>query len=547
MDASFFRCKQLLIIDDCAPVRASIKGMTQQLGFDAIHLARDANEAIAKCYEIPFDFILCDINLGDGKDGYQLFEVLKNDRLLSPLCCFIIISAENQRQIVHGLIELQPDDYLLKPFSAPVLEERIVRAIKSRIGLRKVYYALYEQDYNLALDECDSVIRQENDHSMAARRIKGELLLKLQRYADAETFYQQLTAYKSLNWARLGLSVACFYQDRWEDTELQLADLTQFDDTKVEALDWLARLYIKYGRYEKAFETLQQAVLLSPKNIVRQKALANLASITNDKAACVRICTRLVTEARHSSHDTVDNYLNQARAIIDQSYCVNILERAVMLGHAERLVSALPKRFDVKKHQRETALLKTRIIAARGELPKARKMIREVPLKQDEHTTTDSALDAAKAYFELGDLYASQHYIEQMAAMLKDDDMLTETQRIMKNIEQKRHDELKAKIKQINNEASYAYQQGQYSRAVDLFGETFDHMPTNPTLALNILQAMSKGAVLNEVTSRYCRAAIKLLSQSELNDDNRSRFGKYLTAVLKQHPDLRPRSKETEE
>ncbi|MBU2206704.1 MAG: response regulator, partial [Gammaproteobacteria bacterium] len=256
---------------------------------------------------------------------------------------------------------------------------------------------------------------------------------------------------------------------------------------------------------------------------------------------------RLVTEARHSSHDTVDNYLNQARAIIDQSYCVNILERAVMLGHAERLVSALPKRFDVKKHQRETALLKTRIIAARGELPKARKMIREVPLKQDEHTTTDSALDAAKAYFELGDLYASQHYIEQMAAMLKDDDMLTETQRIMKNIEQKRHDELKAKIKQINNEASYAYQQGQYSRAVDLFGETFDHMPTNPTLALNILQAMSKGAVLNEVTSRYCRAAIKLLSQSELNDDNRSRFGKYLTAVLKQHPDLRPRSKETEE
>ncbi|GAB2931602.1 response regulator [Rheinheimera gaetbuli] len=547
MDASFFRCKQLLIIDDCAPVRAAIKGMTQQLGFDAIHLARDANEAITKCYEIPFDFILCDINLGDGKDGYQLFELLKNERLLSPLCCFIIISAENQRQIVHGLIELQPDDYLLKPFSAPALEERIVRAIKSRIGLRKVYYALYERDYVLALDECDSVIRQDNDHSIAACRIKGELLLKLQRYAEAEAFYQQLSAQKTLNWARLGLSVSCFYQDRWEDTELQLADLTQFDETKVEALDWLARLYIKYNRYEKAFETLQKAVLLSPKNIARQKALANLASITDDKAAAVRICARLVVEARHSSHDTVDNYLNQARAIIDQSYCVNVLERAVMLGHAERLVSALPKRFDVKQHQRETALLKTRIVAARGELPKARKMIREVPLNKDEHTTTDSALDAAKAYFELGDLYASQHYIEQMATMLKDDDMLTETQRIMKNIEQKRHDELKVKIKQINNEASYAYQQGQYSRAVDLFGETFDHMPTNPTLALNILQAMSKGAVLNEVTSRYCRAAIKLLSQSELNDDNRSRFGKYLTEVLKQHPDLRPRSKEAEE
>lgn len=547
MDASFFRCKQLLIIDDCAPVRASIKGMVQQLGFEAIHVARDANEAIAKCYEIPFDFILCDINLGDGKDGYQLFENLKSEQLLSPLCCVIVISAENQRQVVHGLIELQPDDYLLKPFTPPQLEERIVRAIKSRIGLRKVYYALYEKDFKLALEECDSVIRQDNEHSISASRIKGELLLKLQLYPEAEAFYQQILSQKTINWARLGLSVASFYQGRWEDTELQLADLTQFDDTKVEALDWLSRLYIKYSRYDNAFNTLQKAVSLSPKNIIRQRTLANLASITNDKAACVRICARLVTEARHSNHDTLDNYLNQARAIIDQSYSVNVLERAVMLGHAERLVNALPKRFDVQEYQRETALLKTRITAARGDLAQARKMIQEVPLSKQDNITTDSALDAAKAYFELGDLYASQHYIELMQSLLKEDDMLTETQRIMKNLEQKRHDELKVKIKQINNEASYAYQQGQYNRAVDLFGETFDHMPTNPTLALNILQSMSKGASYNELTSRYCRAAIKLLSKSELSNDNQNRFHKYLNAVLSLYPELRPRSKQTED
>ena len=542
MDASFFRCKQLLIVDDCAPVRAAIKGMTQQMGFEAIHLARDANEAISKCYEIPFDFILCDINLGDGKDGYQLFEMLKKEQLLSPLCCFIVISAENQRQIVHGVIELQPDDYLLKPFTSNDLEERIVRAIKSRIGLRKVYYALYEHDYKLALEECDNVIRQANEHSNNASRIKGELLLKLQRYQDAELFYQQQISVKPANWAQLGLSVACFYQGRWEDTELQLADLTQFEDTKVEALDWLSRLYVNYGRYNAAFETLQRAALLSPKNIVRQKVLANLASIIDDKAACVRICARLVAEARHSTHDTIDNYLNHARAIIDQAYCMNVLDRAVSLGHAKSLVQALPKRFDIKKYQRETALLNIRIIAARGDLAEARNLIQEVPLSNDAETSIDSALDAAKAYFELGDLHASQHYIEMMQSMLKADDMLTETQRIMKNFEQKRHDELKLKIKQINNEATYAYQQGQYGRAVDLFGETFEYMPTNPTLALNILQAMSKGAPLNDVSNRYCRAAIKLLAKSELSDDNRTRYGKYLAAVLQQHPELRPRN-----
>ena len=182
-----------------------------------------------------------------------------------------------------------------------------------------------------------------------------------------------------------------------------------------------------------------------------------------------------------------------------------------------------------------------------GDLAQARKMIQEVPLSKQDTITTDSALDAAKAYFELGDLYASQHYIELMQSLLKEDDMLTETQRIMKNLEQKRHDELKIKIKQINNEASYAYQQGQYNRAVDLFGETFDHMPTNPTLALNILQSMSKGASFNELTSRYCRAAIKLLSKSELSNDNQNRFYKYLNAVISLYPELRPRNKPTDD
>ncbi|MDX1392605.1 MAG: response regulator, partial [Rheinheimera sp.] len=236
MDASFYRCKQLLIIDDCAPVRNAIKAMAQQIGFESIHLARDANEAIAKCVEIPFDFILSDFNLGEGKDGYQIFETLKAQQLLAPLSCFIMVSAENQRQIVHGMIELQPDDYLLKPFSYQQLEERISRAIKNRIALRKIYISLFDHDYANAITECDNVVKAKPEFAIAALRIKGELLLQQRQYALAEQFYQQvLQQHKQLAWARLGHAVACFYQQRWDDTELQLADLTQFDETKVEA------------------------------------------------------------------------------------------------------------------------------------------------------------------------------------------------------------------------------------------------------------------------------------------------------------------------
>ncbi|MBZ9610406.1 tetratricopeptide repeat-containing response regulator [Rheinheimera maricola] len=547
MDASFYRCKQILIIDDCAPVRTSIKAMAQQIGFESIHLARDANEAIAKCLEIPFDFILSDFNLGDGKDGYQLFESLKTQQLLAPMGCFIMISAENQRQIVHGMIELQPDDYLLKPFTFQQLEHRISRAIKNRIALRKIYLNLFDNDYKNAITECENVVTNKPEFAAAALRIKGELLLTQKQYAAAETFYQQvLQRQKTLAWARLGHAVACFYQERWDDTELQLADLTQFDETKVEALDWLSRLYVKYRRFQIAHDTLTEAALLSPKNIVRLKTLANLASIIGDKQASSRINSKIVATARHSINDIAENYLNQARSLVDAAYCGNVLERAVTINNAAKIVDHLAKRFDADKIKAEITILRSRFLAAKAELIDAKQLISEIPLSYQQNITIDSCMDAAKAYFELGDLYASQIYIDKLQHILDRDDFLTETQRIMLEMEQSRHEDLKAKLKVINAEAAEAYQREDFNTAFDRFAETFDYMPTNPAIAINLMQTMIKGARVTDFSQRYVRAAVKLLARSELDDDIKLRFKRYLSQIKEMHPEMIPRRRPKE-
>lgn len=547
MDASFFRCKQILIIDDCAPVRASIKAMAQQIGFESIHLARDANEAIAKAHELPFDFILCDFNLGEGKDGYQVFETLKTQQLLAPLNCFLMVSAENQRQIIHGMIELQPDDYLLKPFSYQQLEERIVRAITNRIALRKIYVHLFEHDYKNAITECDKAIAIKPEFATAAMRIKGELLIKLRLFAQAEQFYLKvMQQYKKAAWARLGYALACFYQERWDDTELQLADLTQFDETKVEALDWLSRLYVKYRRFQIAHDTLYEATLLSPKNITRLRTLANLASIVGDKQASARINGKIVAMARHSVNDVVENYLNQARSLVDAAYCGNVLERAVTINNATKIVDHLAKRFDAGKIKAEITVLRSRFLAAKGELADAKLLISDVPLSHHHNVTIDSCMDAAKAYFELGDLYASQVYIDKLQHILDRDDFLTETQRIMLEMEQARHEDLKTKLKVINAEAADAYQLEQYDEAFERFAETFDYMPTNPTIALNLMQTMTKGAKLIPLTQRYIRASVKLLAKSELDEEMAARFKRYLIQLKEMHPELIPRRRPKE-
>lgn len=538
MDPSFFRCKQVLIVEDCAPVRATIKSMLQTMGFEAIHLARNSTEALKKCYEIPFDFILCDFNLGDCKDGYQLFEALKQQELISPLCCFMIISAESQRKIVHGMIELQPDDYLLKPFSYPVLEERIVRMVKTKIALRKIYLAIAEQDYALAIAECDKALQAKPELNQTTYRLKGELLLQTKAYKKAENYYRSLKENKNYPWARLGYAIAGFRQERWEDSELELVDLTQFDETKVEALDWLSRLLVKQNRFQRACDTLTEAALLSPKNITRQQTLSNLTSIIGDKEAAARIHSKLVAAARHSIHDTADNYLNQARALIDLAQTKSVMERAVQLQHASQLVTGLSKRFNEALVQQEVQLVRGRILAAKGQLAEAKELIHGITGLKSKKLTIDSCMDAAKAYFEIGDLYESEYYIEEMRRHLAKDDFLTETQQLMLKMEQNRHQELKDKIKTINLEASEAYQHGHYGQASELFHEAFQFMPSNPVIALNMLQAMSKGTGLTAETMKPARQAIALIEQSELSITNQERYKKYYSTLISKHPEL---------
>jgi len=538
MDQAFFKSKKVLVIDDCAPVRATIKGMLQLMGFDAISVAKDAEEAISACHELPFDLILCDFNLGQCKDGYQLFEYLKEQQLLPPLCCFIVISAENQSQIVHGLIELQPDDYLLKPFSQPALVERISRTMLQKRALRRIYFALFEGDYDNAVEECNKLLKQKSDHAVLLLRLKGELLLQQKNYVDAERFYQSVLKQKKYNWARLGYALSCFYLERWEDTELELADLTQYKDTKIEALDWLSRLYLRHGRYQLAYDSLSQSSLLSPKNIGRQQSLSLLSALLDDHAAAARTRGKIVQYARYSKDDTADNYLNYARALVDQSLSLNLLEKAVVLQNAAKSLDDLHKRFNPDVLRKELAVLRCRMFSAKAQLKEARQQIQDLRADDLACFSVDSCVDALKAYFHLGDLYACELCVKRLEQLLQGDDFLTETQRALLGVEQRKHEQLKQQLKQINSEATEAYHQGLYGRAVMLFCETLDYMPTNPMVALNVLQSMSKAAGLTAETLPYAKQAAKVLCQQELEQPDVLRFERYVRTLKHQQPGL---------
>jgi DNA-binding NarL/FixJ family response regulator len=518
-------------VDDCDPVRASIKGMLQKIGFEHIAQAPDANTAIANCTEIQYDFILSDFNLGEGKDGYQLFEALKHLRLLKPGCCFIIISAESHRQIVHGVIELQPDSYLLKPFSFVQLEKRLMRAFEIKHALFRVYQEIAEDLFIEAANSCEQVIKNEPEFAVFALRLRGELLLKIEHYQAAEQLYLSILNRREYAWAKLGLAIARFCQQRWLEAEFELRELSKMDETRVEALDWLSRLFLKRQLYKDAYETLNEVTKLSPKNYKRQKALANLANINGLKEDAVKIYARLQQAARYSIFDTPDNFLNYARAILELTKDANKLEQTRHFKKIDEILANISKRFALESYLHEELAVRARVAVLRGNIDEARELLSKSDAAQSGKTlTAEACLDKAKAYFEAGNLSRSDEYMQQLDEMAEYDDLLANTLTVLIQSEHKAHDNLREEIKTLNNDGLDAYQNGYYGRALEFFNKAFDYMPYNPSLALNLLQTISKIGGVTKDTAKLARRCVEILEQSELNEGNTKRFA----AVMKE-------------
>lgn len=522
--SKFYSDKSVLIVDDCEPIRSAVKAMLQKIGFNRIGSANNGLIAVQKCENSVFDFLLVDFNLGEGKDGYQLFEELKNKDLLSPTCCFIMMSAESRRQIVHGIVELQPDDYLLKPFTYKGLEKRCGRTWQKKSALSKIYEAIFEEQPEIAIKACDQASRKTPEYAAFALRLKGELLIKTKQYEDARKMYQAVLSNRELPWAVLGNSIARIKLGDWQDAEKTLMMLAELDETKVEALDWLGRLYIQREQLKEAQAKLAEAARVSPRNIHRQRALANLAIINGQVDEAVRAFAKIISASRYSVYDTPENYLNFARCLVDLCKDSNKLDAAKQIGKALEVLNSVGRRFYSEVYKPQELVIQARINASKGNMEEAREQLNECEKLKVNELTADQCLDRAKAYFSTGNLSKSDEYMTQLDELTDNDDLVSSTIKILVDKEKEDHEQLREKIRILNNEGLAAYKNGIYGKAMDNFKEAFIYMPSNASLALNLVQSITKTGVNDSDSKRLCRRCVELIDKSDLSESNTRRY-----------------------
>lgn len=118
---------KLLLVEDMEPMRNTLRRLLVAMGFPQVSAVRNGQEAWNLLQIEPFDVVLCDWNM-PKMSGFELLEKVRSDPGLS-LIPFIMITGENTSAQVKTAMASGVTDFIVKPFTAALLERRLRHAL----------------------------------------------------------------------------------------------------------------------------------------------------------------------------------------------------------------------------------------------------------------------------------------------------------------------------------------------------------------------------------------------------------------------------------
>lgn len=112
---------RVLVADDSSTMRKIILRSLSAVGVPDAVEAADGDEAITIFGQQEFDMVLTDWNM-PGKSG---LEVIQEIRKLNTEVPIIMITTEAEKSRVLEAIQAGVSDYLVKPFAADTLREKL--------------------------------------------------------------------------------------------------------------------------------------------------------------------------------------------------------------------------------------------------------------------------------------------------------------------------------------------------------------------------------------------------------------------------------------
>lgn len=481
---------RVLIADDFSNFRATVNSMLRKLGVLFVDSASSGAGVLAACRHNHFDVILCDYDLGPGRNGQQVLEALRHHNLISRRAVFIVVSADAAKDVVMAAYDCEPDDYLMKPINARMLEQRMARLITQRRTLTPVYEALDNNDQARAIALLTDLSLMEGRHAITAQKLLGEMFIAAGELSKAEKLYTKALQTRQLDWARLGLAKVKQLQGELELAGTWLEQIISDSPLYLPAYDVLASNWEKQGQGRKVQQIIQRSVEISPKSILRHKRLAEVAKRNGDKPLALKALRTTVRLGELSCHAGVDDNLNFARIA-----CSCIEEKIApikpLFCEAVDVVTAARGRFTLSPEQVLHAdLVEARALALGGLREKACSLIAAVEAlaKTESAVPIEIHLDRITALRALGQKADADALLQQLLDLYAGDQKVL--QRLDELLAEPASDSSRALIASVNREGIALYNQSQFDEAIAQFMSVSQIFPRHLGVQLNIVQSL---------------------------------------------------------
>ena len=119
---------KILVVDDMSTMRRIVKNIMQQLGFANVEEAEHGQDALDKLRAESFGFVISDWNM-PVMTGIELLRAIRADDKLKAIPV-LMVTAEGQKGNIVEAIQAGVSNYIVKPFTAEVLQEKMNKIFK---------------------------------------------------------------------------------------------------------------------------------------------------------------------------------------------------------------------------------------------------------------------------------------------------------------------------------------------------------------------------------------------------------------------------------
>ncbi len=238
---------KFLVIDDMTNMRRTIRNMLRYIGYDSVAEAVDGDHALKMMDNNQPEFIICDWNM-PRLPGIELVRKTKEIKKYANIP-FLMVTAEVQESQIVQAAESDIDGYIIKPFVAKTLEEKVNSILERKesptefdLLIKEGITSKNEKQYDNAVSAFEKALKI-TPKSARVRHLIGEIFQLKGEVEKAENLFQEAA---------------------------------KINPQYVKVLQSLGDLYQKSGDQEKAFVALERAAKISPNNVTRQTMLGKL-------------------------------------------------------------------------------------------------------------------------------------------------------------------------------------------------------------------------------------------------------------------------------